>query len=154
MYLAAYLGWFCLLKWQWSLVSWCLLGWVAKWRQCRMALPLPPLTLRVSWLMHNWESSWCPVSSSSLFKGRAMQAAPSPCQGTSRLGLVCEKQLLALSIITASHMLLEAPRAGGTCCTNQDELGDVRTIFVHNKEKETGWGILDKWRKGAIKEKS
>lgn len=27
------------------------------------------------------------------------------------------------SIITANHMLLEASRAGGACCTNQDELG-------------------------------
>lgn len=50
-----------------------------------------------------------PVSSSSLFKGRAVQATPSPCQGTSRLGFVCEKQLLS-----ALHNHCKAQAFGGT----------------------------------------
>lgn len=57
MHLAAYLGCFCLLKWQWTLV---LLVFAGLGRQCRMVLPLPPLCPRVSWLMQDCEISWCP----------------------------------------------------------------------------------------------
>lgn len=74
----------------WS--CWCLLGLEDSAEWCYLCHPYVqgcPGSCKTE------KSRGAPVSSSSLFKGRAMQATPSPCQGPSRLGFVREKQLLS-----------------------------------------------------------
>ena len=80
---------------------WSSLDLIDKWREdsagwCYLRHSCGP---RTSLLMHSCRiapvTELLHLGSSSSFKGRTMQAAPFPCQGTSILGLVYEKQLLS-----------------------------------------------------------
>lgn len=116
---------------QMAVVFGCLLDLIDKWREdSAWWCYLCNLCSRMSWLIAQLRKPMLPqwLSYSILAhpppsRVEQRRHLPFPAKEHPHWDLYVRSNCYLPCLITANHMHLEAPRAGGACCTSQDELG-------------------------------